>query len=165
MEALDGEAALVVMTTAARFERRLTLCPGASERSYRAIHSVRGANATRRVLVTNGGYGTVQQALAHGVPIVVAGATEDKPETAARIAWSKPECGSASQTPGRPDGSARRFRPSVSSALPRTGTGPHREMAGYDPPAHAADLLEQLARSGAPVTAPIAERELARAGR
>ena len=40
------------------------------------------------VLVTNGGYGGLQQALAHGVPIVVAGATEDKPETAARVAWS-----------------------------------------------------------------------------
>jgi UDP-glucoronosyl and UDP-glucosyl transferase len=40
------------------------------------------------VLITNGGYGTIQQALAHGVPIVVAGATEDKPEVAARVAWS-----------------------------------------------------------------------------
>ncbi|WP_223623326.1 glycosyltransferase [Microbacterium sp. EST19A] len=40
------------------------------------------------VLVTNGGYGGVQQALAHGVPIVVAGQTEDKVEVAARIGWS-----------------------------------------------------------------------------
>jgi MGT family glycosyltransferase len=40
------------------------------------------------VLVTNGGYGAVQRALAAGVPIVVAGSTEDKPEVAARVAWS-----------------------------------------------------------------------------
>ena len=40
------------------------------------------------VLVTNGGYGTVTQALSHGVPIVAAGAGEDKPEVCARIAWS-----------------------------------------------------------------------------
>jgi MGT family glycosyltransferase len=40
------------------------------------------------LLITNGGYGTVNQALAAGVPIIVAGATEDKPEVAARIAWS-----------------------------------------------------------------------------
>lgn len=40
------------------------------------------------VLVTNGGYGGVQQALAHGVPIVVAGQTEDKVEVSARIGWS-----------------------------------------------------------------------------
>ncbi|GFG51024.1 glycosyl transferase [Mycolicibacterium agri] len=40
------------------------------------------------VVVTNGGYGCVQRALAAGVPLVVAGSTEDKPEVAARVAWS-----------------------------------------------------------------------------
>ncbi|OBB56044.1 glycosyl transferase [Mycobacterium sp. 852013-51886_SCH5428379] len=40
------------------------------------------------VMVTNGGYGAVQRALAAGVPMVVAGDTEDKPEVAARVAWS-----------------------------------------------------------------------------
>ncbi|WP_370499712.1 nucleotide disphospho-sugar-binding domain-containing protein [Mycolicibacterium sp. jd] len=40
------------------------------------------------VMVTNGGYGGVQRALAAGVPLVVAGSTEDKPEVAARVAWS-----------------------------------------------------------------------------
>lgn len=40
------------------------------------------------LLVTNGGYGSVSLALAAGVPIVVAGLTEDKAEIAARIGWS-----------------------------------------------------------------------------
>ena len=40
------------------------------------------------VFVTNGGYGGVQQALAHGVPLVTSGATEDKAETGARVRWS-----------------------------------------------------------------------------
>ena len=40
------------------------------------------------VFVTNGGYGGVQQALAHGVPLVVAGRTEDKVEVCARVGWS-----------------------------------------------------------------------------
>lgn len=40
------------------------------------------------VLVTNGGYGSVSQALSAGVPIVAAGRTEDKAEIGARIAWS-----------------------------------------------------------------------------
>lgn len=40
------------------------------------------------VFVTNGGYGSLHAALAHGVPIVVAGDTEDKAENAARVAWS-----------------------------------------------------------------------------
>lgn len=39
-------------------------------------------------VVTNGGFGGVQTALAHGVPVVVAGRTEDKAEVGARVAWS-----------------------------------------------------------------------------
>jgi UDP:flavonoid glycosyltransferase YjiC (YdhE family) len=40
------------------------------------------------VFVTNGGYGGVQIALRHGVPIVTSGGKEDKPEVAGRIKWS-----------------------------------------------------------------------------
>lgn len=40
------------------------------------------------VLVSNAGYGTVQQALFCGVPMVLAGMGEDKPETCARAAWA-----------------------------------------------------------------------------
>ncbi len=39
------------------------------------------------VFVTNGGFGGTQQAIAAGVPVVVAGVTEDKPATAARVAY------------------------------------------------------------------------------
>jgi MGT family glycosyltransferase len=39
-----------------------------------------------RVVVTNGGYGGTQLALAHGLPVAVAGGSEDKPMTAARVA-------------------------------------------------------------------------------
>jgi MGT family glycosyltransferase len=40
------------------------------------------------VFVTNGGYGSVNQALSHGIPIVGAGLTEDKADVNARVAWS-----------------------------------------------------------------------------
>ena len=40
------------------------------------------------VVVTNGGYGGVQYALSHGVPLVVSAGQEDKPEVAGRVAWS-----------------------------------------------------------------------------
>ncbi|WP_286137435.1 glycosyltransferase [Mycobacterium sp. IS-3022] len=40
------------------------------------------------VMVTNGGYGGVHLALSHGVPLVLAGATADKPEVAGRVAHS-----------------------------------------------------------------------------
>ena len=39
------------------------------------------------VMVTNGGYGAVQRALIAGVPLVVAGNTEDKPEVASRVEY------------------------------------------------------------------------------
>ncbi|WP_228834975.1 glycosyltransferase [Nocardia abscessus] len=40
------------------------------------------------VMITNGGYGGVNQALSYGVPLIVAGDTADKPETAARVAYT-----------------------------------------------------------------------------
>jgi len=40
------------------------------------------------LLITNGGYGTVNMALAHGIPIVSAGLTEDKEEVSAIVQWS-----------------------------------------------------------------------------
>ena len=40
------------------------------------------------LLITNGGYGTVNMALAHGIPIVSAGLTEDKEEVSANVQWS-----------------------------------------------------------------------------
>jgi UDP:flavonoid glycosyltransferase YjiC (YdhE family) len=40
------------------------------------------------VFVTNGGYGSVNQALSFGVPLVAAGLTEDKIDVNARVAWS-----------------------------------------------------------------------------
>lgn len=38
-----------------------------------------------RVLLTNGGYGSVTQSLSHGVPLICAGTSEDKKDTAARM--------------------------------------------------------------------------------
>ena len=38
--------------------------------------------------VTNGGYGSVNQALSFGVPLVTAGLSEDKADVNARVAWS-----------------------------------------------------------------------------
>jgi UDP:flavonoid glycosyltransferase YjiC (YdhE family) len=54
------------------------------------------------LLVTNGGYGSVSQALAAGVPIVSAGLTEDKAEIGARIGWSGAGLNLATNTPAIP---------------------------------------------------------------
>ena len=52
------------------------------------------------LFITNGGYGSVTQALAAGVPMVSAGVTEDKAEIGARIAWSGAGLNLAANAPG-----------------------------------------------------------------
>lgn len=72
------------------------------------------------VLVTNGGYGGIQQALSHGVPLVLAGESEDKIEVNARVAHS----GAAiNLRTGRPDPAA--LRSAVHAAL----SDPHYELS------------------------------------
>ena len=113
------------------------------------------------VMVTNGGYGGVQFALAHGVPLVVAGATEEKPEIAARVAWSG--AGINLRT-GRP--SPSQLRRAVRAALsdPRYREAARRiqgDYAAHSAPAEAASLLERLASTGRPVLRDAPARPLA----
>jgi MGT family glycosyltransferase len=103
------------------------------------------------VLVTNGGYGGVQFGLAHGVPVVVAGATEDKPEIVARVAWSGVGVGLRTKRPG-----VRRLSRAVRRVLddPAFATRAGEvaaEMATHDAPVESADLLELLALTRRPV--------------
>ena len=95
-------------------------------------------------MVTNAGYGGVQMALCHGVPLVAAGGSEEKPEIAARIAW----CGAGVDLrTGTP--SPAEVRAGVRSVLdePRYRARAQEiatEMAAYDAPSRGADLVEQL---------------------
>ena len=87
MEALAGDDVLVVATTGGPDPAPLRPTLPANVRLERFIpHDLLLPHVD--VMVTNGGYGGVQQALAHGVPLVVAGDSEDKPEVAARVRWS-----------------------------------------------------------------------------
>jgi UDP:flavonoid glycosyltransferase YjiC (YdhE family) len=101
--------------------------------------------------VTNGGYGGVQMALSHGVPIVVCGATEDKPEVGARVAWSGAGLRIRSLRP-----TAGEVRAAVSRVLhePSYGDNARRiaaDIASCDAPTTGAELIEELARTGRPV--------------
>lgn len=102
------------------------------------------------VLVTNGGYGGVQMALGHGVPMVVAGGSEEKPEIAARVAWAG--AGLDLRT-GRPRAKAVRRavqRVLGDPAFSRRARALAEECARHDAPREAATLIEQLgARSAA----------------
>ena len=91
LEALADEPVRVVATTGGRpVEEVLDRLDGRLPANAQLAELVPYADLLPRtaVVVTNGGWGGVQQALAHGVPVVVAGASEEKPEVAARAAWS-----------------------------------------------------------------------------
>lgn len=108
------------------------------------------------VVVTNGGYGGVQMALRHGVPLVVAGGSEDKPEIAARVAWAG--AGIDLRT-GRP--SARDVRRAVRRVQEEATFRARvrelaREMAACAAPAAAADLIERLVAERRPILRPAA---------
>jgi MGT family glycosyltransferase len=105
------------------------------------------------VLVTNGGYGGVQAALAHGIPLVVAGQSEDKREVSARIDWSGLGINLRTQQP-----TPQQLKQAVTQVL---DTPAYRQRAAqiqaeiqqYQPRAIAADLLERLAQTRQPVYA------------
>ncbi|MBC8163693.1 MAG: glycosyl transferase [Roseiflexaceae bacterium] len=112
------------------------------------------------VMLTNGGYGGVQFALAHGVPLIVAGTTEEKPEIAARVAWSGAGINLKTKAP-----TPEQIRNAVRDALdsPHYRYNARRIQADYaqhNAPQGAAALLEQLAATKQPVLrqAAVAER-------
>jgi MGT family glycosyltransferase len=87
IEALADESVMVVATTGRPGVSELD-CPVPSN-VFVAEHIPHDLLLPKiDVMVTNGGYGAVQRALSTGVPLVVAGDTEDKPEVAARVAWA-----------------------------------------------------------------------------
>ncbi len=87
IDALGGEDVIVVATTGGRAVSQLDVpLPMNTYVAEYIPHDVLLPKVD--VMVTNGGYGAVQRALSMGVPLVVAGNTEDKPEVAARVAWT-----------------------------------------------------------------------------
>jgi UDP:flavonoid glycosyltransferase YjiC (YdhE family) len=89
------------------------------------------------VLVSNAGNGGVQSALSYGVPLVLAGATEDKPEVAARAAWTGAAVDLATN---RPDQAA--LRKAVEAVLSEPG---YRAAARRLQAEHAAhDALSEI---------------------
>jgi UDP:flavonoid glycosyltransferase YjiC (YdhE family) len=86
LEALADEDVLVVVATGGRPLATLPALPdNARAAEFLPYDELLPRTAA---FVTNGGYGGVQLALRHGVPIVATGGHEDKPEVGARIAWS-----------------------------------------------------------------------------
>jgi UDP:flavonoid glycosyltransferase YjiC (YdhE family) len=88
LDALATEDVLVVISTGNRPPEQLGLATVPKNVRVAKFLSYPDLLPKVSVMVTNGGYGGVQTALSYGVPLVVAGESEDKPEVAARVAWS-----------------------------------------------------------------------------
>jgi MGT family glycosyltransferase len=113
------------------------------------------------VMVTNGGYGGVQGALAHGVPLVAAGTTEEKPEVCRRVEWTGAGINLRRQHP-----TPEQLRAAVRRVLDEPGFKQNArrvqaDFAKHDAPTEAAVLLEQLAETRQPVprTGPVTEHK------
>lgn len=89
LEGLASEDVLVVVATGGRPPESLGLGNVPPNARIGTFFPYAELLPKTSIMVTNGGYGGVQMALAHGVPVVVAGASEDKPEVAVRVACSR----------------------------------------------------------------------------
>jgi UDP:flavonoid glycosyltransferase YjiC (YdhE family) len=88
LEALANEPDILVVATAGG--RPVDAIPGPIPENARVAEYLPFEWLLPKVdvLVTNGGYGSVNQALSFGIPIVAAGLTEDKADVNVRIGWS-----------------------------------------------------------------------------
>lgn len=99
------------------------------------------------VMLTNGGYNGVNAALAHGVPLVVAPGSEEKPDVAARVKWA-----GAGVVLTRRAVSEASLADALTTVLyderyRRRARELAREYQGCDAPRRAAELIESMAGS------------------
>ena len=147
IRALAEQNVLVIVTTGSRNAEEVGIDPLPS--NVRVQRFIPYAHLIPHVdlLLTNGGYGSIQIALAHGVPVVAIGKTEDKAEIANRVNWSGVGIGLKERT-----ATEEQIRNAVRTVL-ATPTYAARaeamryEMDGLDAAKIGADLLEELASS------------------
>lgn len=100
LEALADEPVLVVVCTGRLGGGLEALGPLPSNARAAAYIPYGALLPKTSVVVTNGGFQGVQAALRHGVPMVTAGESEDKPEVCARLQRTGASLDLATATPG-----------------------------------------------------------------
>jgi UDP:flavonoid glycosyltransferase YjiC (YdhE family) len=86
LDALADRDVLVVVATGGRPIEELGELPGNARAAEFLPYDLLLPKTD--VFVTNAGFGGTQYALSHGVPLVAAGDTEDKPEVSMRAEWA-----------------------------------------------------------------------------
>ena len=146
LRALADEDVLVVAGTGSRDTREIADVPANARLAPFVPHGL--LMPALSVMVTNGGFGAVQQALAHGVPLVVAGGSEDKPEVAARVARAGVGIDLRTAKP-KPEAIRAAVRTLLDSAEHRSrARAMAAEYRAHDAGTTAADLIEELVGSG-----------------
>jgi MGT family glycosyltransferase len=145
LKGLAREPLAVLVATGGRSARELGLEPLPVNARVVPFVSYPELLPRTAAMVTNGGYGGVQLALAHGVPLVVWGTTEDKPEVAARVAWS----GAGIRLPGARAPRPAEVRDAVREVLHTPSYRAHAralalEYARFDAPGRVGDLCDAM---------------------
>ena len=96
------------------------------------------------LMITNGGFGGTQNAFAHGIPVIVSGATEDKMEVAGRVEYSG---AGINLRGGKP--SSKKIKNAVKKILSNpvyknNAIKLQQEISKYDAPELAVNYIEEL---------------------
>ncbi|MFI6448795.1 glycosyltransferase [Kitasatospora sp. NPDC050543] len=153
VQALAGQAITVVVTTAGASHPALDPASLPANVHVEPFLPYAELMPHLSAMVTNGGYGTVQLALAHGVPIVAAGVTEDKPEVCARLAWSGAGIDLRSKRPPVPVLAEAVRTVLTDPGYRRKASAMRTAFAGRRAPQELAVLLEELIATRRPVLA------------
>ena len=96
------------------------------------------------IMITNGGFGGTQNALAHGIPIVIAGATEDKMEVAARLENTGAGINLRKQKPSPGNIKKAVMKILSDQSYKQRAKELQLDYAKYDAPTLAVELIEEL---------------------
>ncbi len=96
------------------------------------------------LMITNGGFGGTQNALAHGIPVIIAGATEDKMEVAARVENSGAGINLGKQQPTSEEIKKAVMKILSDPSYKQKAKELQADYAKYDAPALAVELIEEL---------------------
>lgn len=101
--------------------------------------------------ITNGGYGGICIALAHGVPVISAGTTEDKSEVGNRVAHAGVGINLRTNRPTSAEVRAAVRRLLSEPSFKKAALSIKADISSHDAAGESASLLERLAQSRAPV--------------
>jgi MGT family glycosyltransferase len=147
LQALAAEEALVVATTGGK-DLGIALPANARTTPFIPFNHLMPHVS---LMLTNGGYGGVTIAMAHGVPAICAGTTEDKPEVGNRVAYAGAGINLKTNRPS-PDAIRQAVRMILADQRYRQAAQRlQAACAQFDAPAEAARLLETLAATRQPV--------------